>query len=162
MVPQRPGRALTDLNGRGCTWEDEYLSTSNDLWASPSARQRRHLAEAPSRWSPKCLQTLDALVFGTTLFFWIGGIVSVEEINMNWYNSILSQHYLNNKTFTFYLCPLIMNYRVPKKLLLLVVVFKLDHHISGAMSNATQICWSKYVGYFKLFWSKNWRVPRKK
>ena len=93
----------------------------------------------PSRLSPKCLQTLDALVFGTTLFFWIGGIVSVEEINMNWYNSILSQHYLNNKTFTFYLCPLIMNYRVPKKLLLLVVVFKLHHHISGAMSNATQI-----------------------
>ena len=32
-----------------------------------------------------------------------------------------------------------MNYRVPKKLLLLVVVFKLDHHISGAMSNVTQI-----------------------
>ena len=156
MVPQRPGRALTDLDGRGCTWEDEYLSTSNDLWASPSARQRRRLAEAPLRLSPKCLQTLDALVFGTTLFFWIGGIVSVEEINMNWYNSILSQHYLNNKTFTFYLCPLIMNYRVPKKLLLLVVVFKLDHHISGAKSTAIQISWSKSVGYLKLFW--NWKL----
>ena len=40
------------------------------------------------------------------------------------------------------------------KKLPLVVLFKLEHHISRSMSNATQICWSKYVGYFKLFWSK--------
>ena len=129
--------------------------------------QRRHLAEAPSRLSPKCLQTLDALVFGTTLFFWIGGIVSVEEISMNWYNSILSQHYLNNKTFTIYICPLIMNYRVPKKLLLLVVVFKLDHHISGAMSNIK--CYSNYKNMWDILncfgakkGNQNWCVPKKK
>ena len=117
----------------------------------------------PSRLSPKCLQTLDALVFGTTLFFWIGGIVSVEEINMNWYNSILSQHYLNNKTFTFYLCPLIMNYRVPKKLLLLVVVFKLDHHQWGNVK-----CYSNYKNMWDILncfgakkGNQNWCVPKK-
>ena len=40
-----------------------------------------------------------------------------------------------------------MNYRVPKKLLLLLVVFKLDHHISGAMSNATETRQSKHCGF---------------
>ena len=35
---------------------------------SPSAMQSRHFAKAPSRLSPKCLQTIDALFFG--IFEW--------------------------------------------------------------------------------------------
>ena len=38
----------------------------------------------------------------------------------------------------------------------LVVLFKLDHHISGAKANNIQISRSKSVGYLKLFW--NWRL----
>ena len=36
----------------------------------------------------------------------------------------------------------------------LVILFKWDHHISGTISNAIQISWSKTVGYLKLFWIK--------
>jgi len=49
-----------------------YLLTSDDLWASPLVglyMHRRHFAMAPSRLSPKYLQTLDACFFGTTLLF---------------------------------------------------------------------------------------------
>ena len=42
---------------------------------------------------------------------------------------------------------------VPQQILPLVVLFKLDHHISGAKSTAIQISWSKSVGYLKLFWN---------
>ena len=40
VVSQSLGRALIDLDDPGWTWEDEYLLTSNALWASPSAAEK--------------------------------------------------------------------------------------------------------------------------
>ena len=77
VVSQGFGGALANLDDQGWTCDDEYLLTSDDLWASPLVGlyvHRRHFAMAPSRLSPKYLQTLDACFFGTTLLFWTGGM----------------------------------------------------------------------------------------
>ena len=77
VVSQGFGGALANLDDQGWTCDNEYLLTSDDLWASPLVGlyvHRRHFAMAPSRLSPKYLQTLDACFFGTMLLFWTGGM----------------------------------------------------------------------------------------
>ena len=79
VVSQGFGGSLANLDDQGWTWEKEYLLTSDDLWASPLAGlylHRRHFAMAPSKLCPKCLQTLVACFFRTTLFFWTGGMAT--------------------------------------------------------------------------------------
>ena len=68
---------LTSLVRRG-NWDSWcFYHSSDDFLASHLAGfylHKSHFAMAPSRLSPKYLQTLDACFFGTTLFFWMGGM----------------------------------------------------------------------------------------
>ena len=120
VVSQGFGGSLANLDDQGWTWEKEYLLTSDDLWASPLAGlylHRRHFAMAiifswhicwntpiqkngaiqiVSQVSPNfgCLFLQNNAVLldgghGYRLQRWICSA----------YISILSQHYLNNKTF---------------------------------------------------------------
>ena len=54
VVSQSLGRALIDLDDPGWTWEDEYLLTSNALWASPSAAEKT-LCTRTRTWNPNFL-----------------------------------------------------------------------------------------------------------
>ena len=71
------GGALANLDDQGWTWDYEYLLRSDDLWASPLVGlflHRGHFAMGPSRSSPNYLQTLDACLSRTAMFFWMGGL----------------------------------------------------------------------------------------